>query len=131
MSCSRNTEKPLSENVKLKRQLKITRKNNAILKKKMSHLTLTNEDLKSRLQSLKNGKKDCEKSLQVYKDPNWIFSNMEKICSRALIWSEWSDCSKSCFGMRIRKDKCNDANEEFDQCNDHAACHKSGKFCEI
>jgi len=53
MGGSRRTEKILSENVKLKRHLKVTRQNNAILRKKMSHLTLTNDDLKSRLEEIK------------------------------------------------------------------------------
>ena len=53
MGGSRRTEKILSENVKLKRHLKLTRQNNAILRKKMNHLTLTNDDLKSRLEEVK------------------------------------------------------------------------------
>ena len=53
MGGSRRTEKILSENVKLKRHLKVTRQNNAILRQKKSHLTLTNDDLKSRLEEVK------------------------------------------------------------------------------
>ena len=242
ISGARKTENFSSENAKLKRHLKVTRQNNAILRKKMSHLTLTNADLKTRLQeikadfttgnaelivikeefdklkknntetysdlqSIKQEKKElmtslqdvnkkldaeikvrlqyqseklelaakeltnrelifelktnvskltsealnnqtsserkilvlktnlnetqeeilnCEKSLQVYQDPNWTFSSFQKICSEAPIWSEWSACSKSCFGMTTRKDKCNAAKEQIDLCNDHSVCHQSG-----
>ena len=74
--------------------------------------------LKTNLNETQEEISNCQKSLQVYKD------SIEKICP---MWGEWSDCSKSCFGMKIRKDKCNDANEQIDLCNDHSACHKSGQ----
>ena len=74
--------------------------------------------LKTNLNETQEEISNCEESLQVYKD------SIEKICP---MWGEWSDCSKSCFGMKIRKDKCNDANEQIHLCNDHSTCHKSGQ----
>ena len=74
--------------------------------------------LKTNLNETQEEISNCEESLQVYKD------SIEKICP---MWGEWSDCSKSCFGMKIRKDKCNDANEQINLCNDHSTCHKSGQ----
>ena len=44
---ARTMEKLLAENVKLQRQLKVTRQNNAILRKQKSDLTLANEEIKA------------------------------------------------------------------------------------
>ena len=53
LSGVRQLEKILAENVKLQRHLKVTRQNNAILRKLKGDLTLANEDLQGRLQEIK------------------------------------------------------------------------------
>ena len=53
LSGARRLEKVLAENVKLQRQLKVTRQNNAILRKLKGDLTLANEDLQGRLKEVK------------------------------------------------------------------------------
>ena len=62
---------------------------------------------------------DCEKSLQDYKD------RMEVICP---VWSEWSDCSKTCYGIKTRIDRCQDDNEQVKACNQESTCPRSGNF---
>ena len=53
LSGARRMEQLLAENVKLQRQLKVTRQNNAILRKQKSDLILANEDLQGSLQEVK------------------------------------------------------------------------------
>ena len=52
-------------------------------------------------------------------------SKLESVCP---LWSNWSDCSKSCdSGTRKRMNKCENDDTEFESCNDHL-CVRSGKF---
>ena len=61
----------------------------------------------------------CENRLQDYKN------RIELICP---LWSEWSDCSKTCFGVKTRIDHCQDDNEQIKSCNQEPACLRSGNF---
>ena len=37
----------------------------------------------------------------------------ESVCP----WSEWSSCSKTCWGTKIRTDKCSSSDEQIKACN--------------
>ena len=41
-------------------------------------------------------------------------------------WSEWSSCSKECWGTKVRTNKCSDK-EQIKECNQFSTCPRSGK----
>ena len=42
-------------------------------------------------------------------------------------WSEWSSCSKTCWGTKTRTDKCSNSDEQIKACNQFSSCPRSGK----
>ena len=76
-------------------------------------------ELKTNLNETREEILKCEKSVQDYK------TRMEVICP---LWSEWSDCSRTCFGVKTRIDHCQDDNEQIKSCNQESACPRSGNF---
>ena len=42
-------------------------------------------------------------------------------------WSEWSKCSKKCWGTKTRTNKCLDSKEQIEECNQFSTCLRSGK----
>ena len=42
-------------------------------------------------------------------------------------WSEWSECSKRCWGTKTRTNKCLDGKEQIEECNQFSTCPRSGK----
>ena len=43
-------------------------------------------------------------------------------------WSEWSSCSKTCWGTKTRTDKCSSSDEQIKACNQDSSCPRSGKY---
>ena len=78
--------------------------------------------------SLKNEKDEnskCQKSLQETKN------ELKNICTSSDFpaWSEWSNCSKTCYGIKTRMDKCQNDQKQIKPCNqDPSICPRSGKF---
>ena len=96
-------------------------KANAELKKKQTKLTSDLDSLKSTdvnlvisQQELKECNEDLEASLRKY----------ESVCPS---WSEWSDCSKTCWGIQTRTDRCSMEDEQISSCNQDSSCARSGK----
>ena len=42
-------------------------------------------------------------------------------------WTEWSSCSKTSCGTKIRIDKCSSSDEQIKTCNQDSSCLRSGK----
>ena len=42
-------------------------------------------------------------------------------------WTEWSSCSKTSCGTKIRIDKCSNSDEQIKACNQDSSCLRSGK----
>ena len=76
-------------------------------------------ELKTNLNETQEEISNCKKSLQEYKDRINVFRPA---------WSDWSDCSKTCFGIKTRIEKCQDDNEEVKACNQESTCTRSGNF---
>ena len=60
-----------------------------------------------------------EDELEVNKD---LKKKLEMFCPS---WSEWSDCSQTCSGVRTRMDKCSINDEEIEPCNENCKGIKS------
>ena len=76
-------------------------------------------ELKTNLNETQEDISNCEKNLQDYKN------RMKVICP---VWSEWSDCSKTCYGLKTRIDMCQVDNEQIKSCNQESACPRSGNL---
>ena len=57
-------------------------------------------------------------------------ATMKNICTSELYpaWSEWSDCSETCWGIVTRENKCKNGTEQVKSCNQHSSCPRSSKF---
>ena len=75
-------------------------------------------ELKTNLNETQEEISNCKKSLQEYKNRINVFRPA---------WSDWSDCSKTCFGIKTRIEKCQDNHEQILSCNQDSACSRSGK----
>ena len=75
-------------------------------------------ELKTNLNETQEEISNCKKSLQEYKNRINVFRPA---------WSDWSDCSKTCFGIKTRIEKCQDNHEQIQSCNQDSACSRSGK----
>ena len=47
------------------------------------------------------------------------------------LWTEWGNCSQSCWGMKTRIDRCNyrtvhNITEQMKSCNQFSSCPRSG-----
>ena len=68
--------------------------------------------------------KDCNAQLEdVVTDKHVIQKKYELVCP----WSEWSSCSKTCWGTKRRTDKCSNSDEQMEACNQDSSCPRSGK----
>jgi len=74
--------------------------------------------LKTNLNETQEEVSNCKKTLQEYKNRINVFRPA---------WSDWSDCSKTCFGIKTRIEKCQDNHEQIQSCNQDSACSRSGK----
>ena len=54
-------------------------------------------------------------------------ATMKNICTSELYpaWSEWSECSETCWGISKRVNKCKNGIEEVKSCNEHSSCPRS------
>ena len=68
-------------------------------------------DCNDQLEDVIKGKQDCQKKYEL-------------VCP----WSEWSSCSKTCWGTKIRTDKCSSSGEQIKACNQDSSCPRSGKY---
>ena len=68
-------------------------------------------DCNAQLKDVIEGKQVCQKKY-------------ESVCP----WSEWSSCSKTCWGTKIRTDKCSSSDEQIKACNQDSSCPRSGKY---
>ena len=67
---------------------------------------------------------DCNGQLKdVIKGKQVCQQKYELVCP----WSEWSSCSKTCWGTKIRTNKCTSSDEKIKACNQDSSCPRSGK----
>ena len=67
-------------------------------------------DCNAQLKDLIKGKQVCQKKYEL-------------VCP----WSEWSSCSKTSCGTKIRIGKCSNSYEQTKACNQDSSCPSSGK----
>ena len=67
-------------------------------------------DCNAQLKDSINGKQDLQKKYEL-------------VCP----WSEWSSCSKTCWGTKTRTDTCSNSDEQIKACNQFSSCPRSGK----
>ena len=67
---------------------------------------------------------DCNAQL---KDSIERKQNLQKKYELVCPWSEWSSCSKTCWGTKTRTDTCSNSYEQIQACNQETSCSKSGK----
>ena len=67
---------------------------------------------------------DCNAQLKdVIEGKKVLQKKYELICP----WSEWSSCSRTCWGTKRRTDKCSNGDEQIEACNQDSSCPRSGK----
>ena len=67
---------------------------------------------------------DCNAQMKdVIKGKQVLQNKYELICP----WSEWSSCSKTCWGIKTRTDRCSNSDEQIKGCNQFSSCPRSGK----
>ena len=67
---------------------------------------------------------DCNAQMKdVIKGKQVLQNKYELICP----WSEWSSCSRTCWGTKRRTDKCSNSDEQIEACNQDSSCPRSGK----
>ena len=48
--------------------------------------------------------------------------NLQKKYELVCPWSEWSSCSKTCWGTKTRTDTCSNSDEQIQACNQETSC---------
>ena len=100
---------------------------------KLSNITDSNKNLQSIIQTKTDEITVLKSNLTFESDENSrcktnlgdTKSKLDLVCP---LWSNWSDCSKSCdSGTRKRMNKCETNDTEFESCNDHL-CVRSRKY---
>ena len=67
---------------------------------------------------------DCNAQLKDVIEGKQVCQNKyEMVCP----WSEWSSCSKPCWGTKTRINKCSSSDEQIKSCNQFSSCRRSGK----
>ena len=74
----------------------------------ISHRKLN--DCNGQLEDVIKGKQVCQKKYEL-------------VCP----WSEWSSCSKTCWGTKTRTDRCSNSDEQIKECNQFSSCPRTGK----
>ena len=101
-----------------------------ILKTNQSNLILDLDNCKSTELNLTQGRTQsqeqtnrCNAQLKdVIKEKQDLQKNLDFISP----WSEWSKCSKKCWGTKVRTYTCS-SNEQIKECNQFPTCPRSGK----
>jgi len=82
---------------------------------------------KSRSSSATNQKlaQECQEQLEDEIEGKEILQKKyESVCPS---WSEWSNCSQTCWGIKTRTDRCSNSDEQIKGCNQFSSCSRSGK----
>ena len=93
---------------------------NRIYREMILELKKNQTNLSSELESCKST--DAELMISQLEN-NICQKKYEMVCP----WSEWSSCSKTCWGTKIRTDKCSSSDEQIKSCNQFSSCPRSGK----
>ena len=81
------------------------------------------EESRSSASTIRRQAQECQKNLENELEAKEnLQKRFESVCPS---WSEWGNCSKTCYGVRTRMDKCSMNDEEIEACN--AKCSKGIK----
>ena len=124
--CFSENEELKATQTKLKSDLKICTVDLVISQKKLKKCS---EDLEAEIQKnlqCEKDKKTCVNELEAeIEEKEVLKSKYESVCPS---WSEWSDCSKTCWGIKTRIDRCSMYDDQINTCNQDSLCPKFGKF---
>ena len=68
---------------------------------------------------------ECQEQLEDEVEGKEILQKKyETVCPS---WSEWSSCSKTCWGTKTRTDRCSNSDEQIKACNQFSSCPRTGK----
>ena len=113
---------------------------NRELRQQNSEYLKSIEELRSTSSANQKLARECQDKLEDEVNENKILQNKfedemeekeilqlkyESVCPS---WSEWSDCSKTCWGIKTRMDRCSMEDEQINSCNQDSSCARSGKF---
>ena len=95
------------------------------------------EKLEEEIQILKTNLENCKSTeidfiqarTQTQQEINVFNAQLKDIQTKFDLlspWSEWSECSKRCWGTKVRTNKCSDK-EQIKECNQFSTCPRSGK----
>ena len=123
----RFTEELEDENLKYRTENVSKRELILELNKNQTKLASELEDYKSTDAELVISQRklnDCNAQLKdIIEEKQVCQKKYEMVCP----WSEWSSCSKTCWGTKIRTDKCSSSDEQIKSCNQFSSCPRSGK----
>ena len=94
------------------------RSDNITMRELILELKQNQNKLSSELQTCNDQLKDSIKRKQN------LQKKYESVCPS---WSEWSSCSKTCWGTKTRTDRCSRSDEQIQACNQFSSCQRSGK----
>ena len=94
-----------------------------------SKLTKSLEESRSLSSANQKLANECQKKLEYdVKEKEVLLGKYESVCQNQSTWTEWSGCSKTCWGIKTRTDKCANSDDQFKSCNQDVSCPRSGKY---
>ena len=71
---------------------------------------------------------DCKEELHTENNEKQVLQRkLNLVCGLGPSWSGWSSCSKTCWGIKTRIDRCSNSDEQIKSCNQYSSCPRSGK----
>ena len=87
------------------------------------------EESRSLSSANENLAQECQNNLETEVEEKEVLQEKLKLfCQNQSLWGEWSDCSKTCQGIKTRIDECSNNGDQIGVCNEDISCSKSGKY---
>ena len=99
-----------------------------ILKNSNSDTYKSLEESRSSASANRKLAQECQNNLKnEVKEKEVLQENLKLFCQNRSLWSEWSDCSTTCRGIKTRIDRCSNNGDQIQACNEDISCSKSDK----
>ena len=100
------------------------------LKSSDADLVKSQQETKECIEELEdevNKNLQCQNNLKnEVEEKEVLQEKLKSFCQNQFVWSEWSDCSRTCQGMKTRIDRCLNSDEQVEACNQDVSCPGSG-----